>query len=387
MTIVMVGHKGVPCRSGGIERHVEALSAALVNLGVRVVSYDRKWYVKDAPAPHGIIRRWSCGINTKHLDAITHTFTALILAKRDKPQIVHIHGVGPSLLAPFARILHPKARIVATFHCIDRTHAKWGLVARTMFRLGESFTCLFAHRTITVSDALATYCLDRYQCQPAVIPNGVHVSADVSPASLSDYNLAPYHFIAMVTRLIPHKNVHVAIEAHRLLNERRPDLAKAFPLVIVGGSAWTSVYEKEIKRLSLTNPNILVLGEKNDEQLSALQAYAACHLSVASSEGMSIALLEAMAMGRPVIVSNIPENTEVTGAIAPVVTSDDAIALSRAMETMLCLTDEERDTIGAALRERVLVKHDWKNIAAATLDVYHELMQDQKKSHLVAATI
>jgi glycosyltransferase involved in cell wall biosynthesis len=387
MTIVMVGHKGVPCRSGGIERHVEALSAALVNLGVRVVSYDRKWYVKDAPAPQGVIRRWSYGFNTKHLDAITHTFTALILAKRDKPTVVHIHGLGPSLLAPLARILHPKARLVTTFHSVDRTSPKWGWFARTMLHLGETFTCVFAHRTITVSDALASYCLDRYQCQSVMIPNGVCVSADVSPASLSDYNLVPNRFIAMVTRLVPHKNVHVAIEAHRLLSERRPDITRAFPLVIIGGSAWTSRYEQEIKRLSALNPNILVLGEKYGEQLAVLQAHAACHLSVASSEGMSIALLEAMAMGRPVIVSGIPENTEVTGTVAPVVAVNDAMELSRVMESMLDLTDEERDKIGAALRERVLVKHDWRNIAASTLDVYHELILDRKTKHFVPATV
>lgn len=376
MTIVMVGHKGVPARSGGIERHVEELSTALAHLGVRVVSYDRKWYVRSADAPAGVIRRWSYGLTTKHLDAITHTFTAIVLARRDRPDILHIHGVGPCLLAPVARLLHPRARLVATFHCVDRAHAKWGVFARLMLRLGEAFTCVFAHRTIAVSDALAAYCLDTYQCQPAVIPNGVRLSSGADRTQIARFGLAPFRYFAMVTRLIPHKNAHVAIEAHRALGERRPELVKEYPLIIVGGSSWTPDYEHELKRFAASTPNIRLLGEQHGEALASLQAYAAAHLSVASSEGMSIALLEAVCMGRPVIVSDIPENTEVTGSLAPRVAVNDVKSLSIAMERMLEMSEEERTAMGAALRERILVKHDWQNIAVQTNALYRELMRE-----------
>ncbi|OGL74264.1 hypothetical protein A3E39_01435 [Candidatus Uhrbacteria bacterium RIFCSPHIGHO2_12_FULL_60_25] len=376
MTIVMVGHKGVPARSGGIERHVEELSAALVRLGARVVSYDRAWYVGEVPSPSGITRRVSYGVTTKHLDAITHTFTALVLSLRDKPDVIHMHGVGPSLLAPLARVLHPKARLVCTFHCIDRTHAKWGAFARIMLRAGEWFTCRFAHRTIAVSDALAAYCLDEYQCQPAVIPNGVRVPSVESHDALSSFGLEPNRYIAMVTRLIPHKNVHVAIGAYRALTERRPDLVKTYPLVIVGSGAFTSVYEQELKQLAEATPGVRLLGEQHGAALASLQANATAHLSIASSEGMSIALLEAICYGRPVIVSDIPENTEVTGTLAPNVIPNDVMSLAHAIETMLELSDAERNAMGEKLRERILVKHDWNEIAKTTLELYRELKQE-----------
>ncbi|GMU25337.1 MAG: hypothetical protein AMXMBFR16_02420 [Candidatus Uhrbacteria bacterium] len=373
MTIVMIGHKGVPSRSGGIERCVEELSTALVKRGVRVISFDRKWYVGDEPSPAGVLRRWSYGIKTKHLDAITHTFTAIILARRDRPDIIHIHGVGPSLLAPFARILHPRAKIVSTFHCVDRTHAKWGVVARAMLRMGEAFTCRFADRTITVSETLALYCLNTYECQPCVIPNGVRIEAGSDMSLLSVFGLKPYKYFAMVTRLVPHKNAHLAIQAHKVLATQRPDLAAQYPLVIVGGSAFTGEYAKELEAACRAYPHVRMVGEQYGSMLSALQEFALAHLSIASSEGMSISLLEAMAMCRPVIVSDIPENTGVTGTDAIIVRTGDVDNLAHALETVCDLPEDERFRMGVRLAERVNERHNWDVIADDTLALYREI--------------
>lgn len=375
MTIVMLGHKGVPAKSGGIERHVEELSAGLSRLGARIISFDREWYVGTAPSPKGVERRLSHGLRSKHLDAITHTFTALILAKREHPDVIHIHGVGPSLLLPFARVLHPRARLISTFHCVDRLHAKWGFLARAMLRIGEYFSCVFADRVIAVSDSLATYCLNEYQAQPAVIPNGVRVpNVTASVAPLDTFSLAPKRYFFMATRLVGHKNVHVAIEAHHLLWLRRPDLAAAYPLVIAGGSSWTAPYARDLRATAAMYPFVRLIGERTGEELFSLQNHAACHLSVSHSEGMSIALLEAMAMGRPVIVSDIPANAEVTGRLATRVPAGDPHTLSDAMECAALLTDDERDAAGSALQDCVRNVHDWDRIAEATLQIYEDAL-------------
>ncbi|MBD3251264.1 glycosyltransferase [Candidatus Uhrbacteria bacterium] len=378
MTVVMVGHKGVPSRSGGIERHVEELSAALAMRGLRVISFDRKWYVEDESPIRGVIRRWSFGIRTKHLDAITHTLSAIFLSLRERPNIIHIHGVGPALLSPIARLLHPRARVVVTFHCVDRTHAKWGWFARKMLWIGEAFSCFFAHRTITVSDGLARYCLDTYECQSSVIPNGVRVERGTDPVHLEPFGLKSKQYLAMVTRLIPHKNIHVAMEAHQLLASRRPELAEAYPLVIVGGSAFTNEYEHELQTFVKDYPHVVMTGSQFNESLRALQEHAGVHLSVSSSEGMSISLLESMAMARPVIVSDIPENTEVVEGDAYVVRTNDAQALSHALESMLDLEAVERDAMGERLRKRVEAKHDWYRIADQTCEIYHEVLPPKR---------
>ncbi len=378
MIVVMIGHKGIPTRSGGIERHVEELSTSLASMGVRVISFDRKWYVGESEPLPGILRRWSYGIRTKHLDAITHTLSAIFLARRDNPDVIHIHGVGPSLCTPVARIVHPRARVVSTFHCVDRSHAKWGRFAQLMLWLGERFACAFAHRTITVSDGLANYCLKAYECQTSVIPNGVRMKSGSDPKHLEQFSLRPGNYFAMVTRLIPHKNVHVAIEAHRMLANRRPDIASQYPLVVVGGSSFTNEYEQELKKLADAHPHVILVGEQHGHVLLALQEHAAAHLSVSSSEGMSIALLESMSLRQPLIVSDIPENMEVVEQDALVVRTNDADALSRALENMVDMTDTEREAMGDALYTRIKERHDWDVIAHQTERLYREVCSTKK---------
>ena len=75
-------------------------------------------------------------------------------------------------------------------------------------------------------------------------------------------------------------------------------------------------------------------------------------------------------------MSDIPENTEVTGTLAPNVIPNDVMSLAHAIETMLELSDAERNAMGEKLRERILVKHDWNEIAKTTLELYRELKQE-----------
>jgi len=375
----MIGHKGIPSHSGGIERHVEELSAALANRGVTVISYDRPWYASNTEPVNGVIRRWCYGIRTKHFDAITHSFHALLIARKDRPDIIHLHGVGPSLLAPVARVLYPRTRIVSTFHCVDRAHQKWGSFARFMLRAGEWCACACAHRTIAVSDSLAAYCLKEYQSQTCVIPNGVRsgewgVGSDV----LETFGLKEENYFCLVARLVPHKNIHVALDAYAQFASARPLDAVKHPLVIVGGSAHTDEYEQELHRMASRIPNVILTGELHGEELQSIQSHALAHLSISSTEGMSIALLEAMMMSRPLIVSDIPENLEVVENDALVVRVNDSSSLARAMENMVDLTDNERALMGEKLRVRALVNHDWNRIAEETEAVYEEVVAMKK---------
>ena len=102
MKIAMIGQKGIPARSGGIEQHVDALSRILVERGHEVSVYCRRSYCQEAEdgsgGPGGPRRIFRPSIPTKHLDAITHTAVSTLDVLFRGVDVVHYHAIGPAAL-------------------------------------------------------------------------------------------------------------------------------------------------------------------------------------------------------------------------------------------------------------------------------------------------
>lgn len=376
MTIAMIGHKGLPARSGGFERHVSFLAQGLALRGHRVVSYARRWYVGDAPVTlsAGIEQHFTRGIKTKHLDAITHSFTALLHARSLHPDVIHLHGTGVSLLAPLARLLCPRAKVVVTFHCQDAVLAKWNWFAKTAFRLGEWCACHFAHRTIVVSQTLARYCLKKYHCQVAYITHPFIPPTNTPSLSVVERaGLKPKQYFLSVARLIPDKQIHSLIEAYALARKADPATFAQVPLVLVGGGANTESYVARIKRLVSETPGVHFLGERCGEELEALQAHALAHVFPTSSEGLAFTMLEAAGFARPSIVTNLPQNREATGEYALEVRAGDVADLARGLREMLALNPDERDRMGLKAREHLIEKFSFDDRVDDVALLYQEL--------------
>jgi len=354
MTIIMIGQKGLPARSGGIERHVQCLAEGLVSRGHRVVVFGRKWYVKNDAAPAGVEQVFSAGIHTKHLDAMTHSFTALFRARKYQPDVIHLHGVGIGLLAPFARLLHPRAKVIVTFHCLDRVFSKWGKLARFAFRLGEILTCYTAHRTIVVSQYLLDYCLKTYGCQTAYISHAFQIK-EVSGSEKvpKAYGLEPNKYLLFVGRLLPHKGAHLLIKAFEMARDLRPDLFANISLAIVGGGSWTDAYVQSLKKLASTVPNVVLTGEIFGDDLRAVQAHALAHTFPTWEEGLSVAVLEAGVSGRPVVHTDLAPNMEAIGGNGIAVRTKDIPDLCRGLIQVVRMNEDERQLLAQVTRRHI----------------------------------
>jgi len=320
MRIAMIGQKGIPFNEdmGGIERHVEELSVRLAGLGHQVFVYVRPRFVKE-------IRKEYKGVNlialpsvpTKNLDTITHSFLATINVLFKKVDVIHYHGVGPSTLAWIPRLFKLKTRVIVTFHSIDRFHKKWGFFARLYLGWGEWTACHFPHATIAVSHAIAEYCKQKFNKDLVYIPNGVSVVKVNRDDKISNFGLSHEGYILTVARLVRHKGIHYLIEAYKKVENRFGTDPKNWPggkirkLVIVGAPSYTEDYLKYLKGLANNNPNIIFAGFQKGEVLAQLFANAYLYVHPSESEGLSVAILEAMSHGRCVLISDIPENLEV----------------------------------------------------------------------------
>lgn len=372
MKIAFIGQKGIPTQSGGVEKHVEKLSGRLVQLGHEVTVYTRPHYTPKTMTSFRGVRLISLpSIATKHLDAISHTFVATLHALFQEYDVIHYHSIGPSILSIIPRILKPRTRVISTFHSRDYFHKKWGVIAKNCLKAAEFFTCKVPERTITVSRDLAEYARNFYHCDAVYIPNGAEVEMEASVETLSQWGLRADRYVLSVSRLVGHKGIHYLIKAFMELEDTNK-LPNNYKLAIVGAPANTAEYEEYLHAMAVGRKNILFLGEQRGKDLAALFTHAGLFVQPSENEGMSMALLEAMAYSLPVVVSDIAPNTEVVkggyGAIFPV---KDIEALKQEMAYYINRPDEAA-RLGELAKGRIDAAFSWDAIARRTAEVYQE---------------
>lgn len=379
MKVAMIGQKGIPAIHGGIERHVEELAVRLANNGHEVFVYTRPHFTPRTMKHYRGVHLISLSsLKTKHLDAISHTIFATINAVRSKVDIIHYHGVGPSLVAFLPKLLRSKAKVIVTFHCIDRKHKKWGFFARQALRHGEWSAVNHPDQTIVVSKTLQKYVAHVFNKQVPYIPNGIEPQPQRTRAStttLKRFGLKPNEYIVSVSRLIPHKGIHHLISAFRRTETR-------MKLVIVGDGVFTDEYVQYLHQLAEDDPRILFTGFQNGQPLRDLFRNAALYVLPSEAEGLPIALLEAASYGVGIIASDIPENREVIHAdrlpIGLTFATGDDEDLQRVLADAL-RRPGQMQVMAERARKLVNTQFNWDDVAAQTETVYRRLLNSTRR--------
>lgn len=365
----------MPAIYGGVERHVEELAARLVQLGHNVTVYSRKWYTKGADGMiKGIRIKHLPSINTKHFDTITHSLLATIHAIFSNADVIHYHGVGPSLISWIPRIFSPQIKIITTFHSMDRKHEKWGWFARLMLKLGEWTTCRFAHTTVAVSQTIKQYCRDVYDREAIFIPNGVPAyTKKIKNNFLAEWNLQPKKYIIMLSRLIPHKGAHYLITAWQKLRDEGTvgtglnlsvhNLSIQKKLVIIGDGCRTEKYVASLKKLASNDASIIFTGFQTGEKLAQLLSNALLMVHPSDNEGTPINVLEAMSYGLPVLLSDIPEHLELITDKNYLFAHGNSNDLAKKLQNLLNKSEDELQQQGKKNIALVATEYNWDKIA------------------------
>jgi glycosyltransferase involved in cell wall biosynthesis len=124
---------------------------------------------------------------------------------------------------------------------------------------------------------------------------------------------------------------------------------------------------------SKAGANVRFLGAVYGQDLASLWQHAALVVLPSSMEGLSIALLEAMSFGRPVLASDIPENEEVLEGIGATFRSGDAESLGSAMRVLL-ESPTLREERGAQGRSRIAERYGWDRVVRETVTIYQSLL-------------
>jgi len=361
LRIAMLGSKGIPARHGGIERHVEELARRLVQRGHRVDVFTRAYHPVRTATCDGVrlLRRPS--LQTKHFDAASHTaLCAIESAVRGGYDILHFHGIGPGLFLPWAG---KRASTVFTYHAQDWRQRKWGPAARWFLRQGERTAIRHAGAVIAVSHLLQRYVQDTYGRQAHYIPNGATFDIPDGDAALAQWGLRPEGYVLFVGRILADRGLGTLLDAFAALDG-------AHRLAVVGD---VHVSPAALRALQArADPRVVFTGYQAGATLQSLYANAAVCVHPSEIEGLPIAVLEAMAHARPVVVSDIAENLEAigdTGVAFPVGNPD---ALRHVLAELL--TQPQRAAaLGQKACARARASYNWEDIVRATEDVYRSL--------------
>jgi glycosyltransferase involved in cell wall biosynthesis len=186
----------------------------------------------------------------------------------------------------------------------------------------------------------------------AVVPNGVDLErfrpADAAGRAATRRRLgvgqAP--LVVCVGRLHRQKGQHRLLDVWPAVRERVPEAV----LALVGeGADRPALQERAVPGCRLVGATSDVVGWLHAADVVAQPSV---------WEGMSLALLEAMACGRSVVVTDVPGNREVVqGGVGAVVPPDDPQALADALVARL-LRPDLREREGRRGRARVQAEHD-----------------------------
>ena len=357
---------------GGVAAHISSLEHQFTNLGheVRVIapaskavsSFGDKFIPIGKPRPipaSGSIIRITISLR------LASRIKAIL--DQENFDIIHLHEPFMPMLCS-AVLRFSNTANVGTFHaCHGRPGYNWGRPISTIMlkrRAGK------LHGKIAVSKPAMDYAQKYVPGYYNIIPNGVdlrHFLPDVPPIDeFCDGKLN----ILFVGRLERRKGLNYLLGAYKQVKQEVPNSR----LIIVGpGTRLRHKYEKQVMRSGLKD--VVFIGYVSYDELPRYYKTADIFCSPATGrESFGIILLEAMAMAKPVVASNIEGYASVVthGVEGLLVPPKDKGMLAQALISLM--TDESlRQRMGEKGRLKAQ-DYGWEQIARRVLSYYVRLL-------------
>jgi len=344
VAFVIAGHM-YPDVVGGAEIFTFVMASELARLGVEthIIAYEGRWFRNKEMGNliwHGVKMKVPFFRRT-----LTFTVKALNVLLRIKPDLCIAnmsYSVFPCLAYAFLLDRPALVRLAGGEFAV-------AFKGRPATLLGK----IYSRLTIEASRKCDIIVLNRdayftLKCRGIgkkvfLIPNPIKDEFFNVRPSLQEFN------IIYIGGLKPVKGIPTLIEAFA-------EVAKVIPearLILVGDGSLRPTIEKRIRELGLEN-KVLITGFIPNNQIPKILERASVFVLPSYAEGLSNALLQAMAAGLPCIVSDIEGNREVirhevNGLLFPVGNSK---ALAKAL--IQVLTDKElASKLGLIARESV----------------------------------
>ena len=360
--------------TGGVERGTVEITEAVARTGWgALVASAGGRMVAEVERAGG--RHVTLGLTTKSPLGILGNARALArLIGGQGVSIVHARSRAPGWSA-FVAARRARVRFVTTYHGAYGEDLPFKRRYNAVMAKGEL--------VIVASRFMAKLVENRHGVDPArirLIPRGIDPEA-FDPAIRPErverlrrtWELPDGAPVVMLPgRLTGWKGQGVLIDAAARL--ARSDARVVLVGSDQGRTAYTEGLRQRAAALGLAD-RLHLTGQCDDMQAALLLADVVVHAST-EPEAFGRVVIEAQAMGRPVIAADLggPAETVEDGATGWLVPPGDPLALATAINRVLALPEEARRTIGAQARAAVLTHCTTAAMQSATLGVYREVL-------------
>jgi glycosyltransferase involved in cell wall biosynthesis len=294
------------------------------------------------------------------------------ILKTFKPNLLHAHYATSYGLLGALTGYHPF--VLSVWGSDVFTFPQRSLVHKTLFKYNLNKADKILSTSRFMAERISKYTTKKIE----VTPFGVDLEKFYPHKELKLFEGEGNIIIGTIKGLEKVYGIEYLIDAFVLLKKRNEN--KKIKLLIVGDGSLKSLILKRIEG-SLYRDDILLTGKVQFTEVykyhNVLDIYIA--ISIMDDESFGVAVLEASASEKPVIVSNVgglPEVVvnEVTGFLVP---AKDPISTSLKIEELI--NDQElRMRMGKAGREFVDKNYNWESSINQMIKIYHELLGNKK---------
>ncbi len=294
---------------------------------------------------------------------LRQVFSLSKIIKEFKPDIIHAHQYTPVFYSLLGKMLCGDVKLIFTEHgrCFpDNVSRKRRLFNRLLFGKISAITavCEFTKRALVENEGIES---DRIE----IIYNGVKSDLAADPIDKESIGVCDDCPVAVhLGNFRPVKNQEFALRGLKLLLER----GKRVCFVFIGDGDTLRRCVALSEELGVGD-YVRFLGRRND--VFSILPLADFMINTSISEAFSVALLEGMSVGLPVVATDVGGNREIvlhnrTGLLVGVDADDE---FADAVEYLLCDSDA-RERLGKAGRERVISEFSFERMNRSYLSLY-----------------
>ena len=367
MKIAYVGTMGIPAKYGGFETCVEEISTRIAKKGHEIVVYCGYRGPKPQMKSYkGIQLVYVPCLKNKFSDFPFRLSVSTLDLLRKGVDIAHFYGsdAWPFTFVPRAM----SSKTVLTLDGLVWNRSSYPALIRKTLRLTAGFALYLTNEPIVDSKTVQNWYISTFDRLPTYVPYGANVDlTDPDKNIIKKYGLSERKYILFVGRLVHEKGVHYLIEAFNKLDTD-------FKLAIIGGDPYGNGYEAFLRKKANQNTKFLGYVYGSDFQNLCKGAY--LYVTPSMLEGTSPALLTAMALGKCVLVSDIPENLETIGDAGFSFKHGNPRDLTEKLAFLLNNPYEVSKMQKKAV-ERIRKYYDWNKITDRIEKIYLTLLGDK----------